>query len=173
MPHFDKPDKLTVSGMHRGAQRTLYDTRRDTEIPAQGLRLVVIRPADLDADGRGRLRRNQDTDLAALRRILARDSNEDRVCEVFRSWLLTEGWTLVDPADRWTDVEAVRDDERLICEAPRGAPARRGSTPISRAPRLTSERLMRPGAGPAVTRRAARRTATGPSDSDGAGRVSG
>lgn len=59
MPHFDKPDKLTVSGVHRGEQRALYDTRRDTEIPAQGLRLVVIRPADLDADGRGRLRRNQ------------------------------------------------------------------------------------------------------------------
>ncbi|WP_060886165.1 hypothetical protein [Streptomyces caniscabiei] len=117
MAHFDKPDKLTVSGVHRGEQRALYDTRRDIEIPARGLRLIVIRPADLDADGRGRLRRNQDADLAALRKILARDSDEDRVCDAFRTWLLTEGWTLVDPADRWTDVEAVRGDERLICEA--------------------------------------------------------
>ncbi|MFD7629916.1 hypothetical protein ACFV7Q_28510 [Streptomyces sp. NPDC059851] len=71
VPHFDKPDRLTVSGVHRGLQRALYDARRDTEIPAHGLRLVVVRPADLDADGRGRLRRNEAADLAALERILA------------------------------------------------------------------------------------------------------
>jgi hypothetical protein len=52
--HFDKPDRLTISGVHRGLQRALYDARRDTEIPAHGLRLVVIRPADLAADHRGR-----------------------------------------------------------------------------------------------------------------------
>ncbi len=28
--HFDKPDVLTVSGVHRGAQHALYDARRDT-----------------------------------------------------------------------------------------------------------------------------------------------
>ncbi|MFC4500725.1 MULTISPECIES: hypothetical protein [Streptomyces] len=117
MPHFDKPDRLTVSGVHRGEQRALYDARRDAEIPAHGLRLIVIRPADLDADGRGRLRRNQETDLAALRKILARDSDEDRVTDAFRTWLLADGWTPVDPTDRWTDLEAVRGSERLICEA--------------------------------------------------------
>lgn len=69
-PHFDKPDRLTVSGVHRGEQRALYDARRDTEIPAHGLRLVVIRPADLDADSRGRLRRTEESDLAALQKIL-------------------------------------------------------------------------------------------------------
>ena len=78
---------------------------------------MVIRPADLDADSRGRLRRNQGADLAALKKILARDSDEDRVTDAFRSWLLSEGWTPVDPTDRWTDLEAVRGDERLICEA--------------------------------------------------------
>lgn len=117
VPHFDKPDRLTVSGVHRGEQRALYDARRDTEIPAHGLRLIVIRPADLDADGRGRLRRNRETDLAALEKILARRSDEDRVTDAFRTWLLAEGWTPVDPTDRWTDLEAVRGDERLICEA--------------------------------------------------------
>ncbi|MEU9453096.1 hypothetical protein [Streptomyces sp. NPDC048277] len=117
MPHFDKPDRLTVSGVHRGEQRALYDARRDAEIPAHGLRLIVIRPADLDADGRGRLRRNQEADLAALKRILARHSDEDRVTDAFQTWLLAEGWTPVDPTDRWTDLEAVRGDERLICEA--------------------------------------------------------
>ncbi|MEU7606506.1 hypothetical protein [Streptomyces sp. NPDC041003] len=117
MPHFDKPDRLTVSGVHRGEQRALYDARRDTEIPTHGLRLVVIRPWDLDADGRGRLRRSEEADLAALTKILARGSDEDRVTDTFRTWLLAERWTPVDPTDRWTDLEAVRGGERLICEA--------------------------------------------------------
>ncbi|MFG3271456.1 hypothetical protein [Streptomyces luteogriseus] len=117
VPHFDKPDRLTVSGVHRGEQRALYDARRHTEIPAHGLRLIVVRPADLDSDGRGRLRRDEEADLAALRKILARDSDEDRVTDAFRAWLLGEGWTSVEPTDRWTDLEAVRGEERLICEA--------------------------------------------------------
>ncbi|WP_431780570.1 hypothetical protein [Streptomyces chumphonensis] len=71
MPHFDKPDRLTVSGVHRGEQRALYDARREELIPAHGLRLVVVRPADLAADGRGRLRRDEAADLAALEAILA------------------------------------------------------------------------------------------------------
>ncbi|WP_314612596.1 hypothetical protein [Streptomyces stackebrandtii] len=63
-PHFDKPNRLTVSGVHRGEQRALYDARRDEQIPEHGLRLVLIRPADLNSDGRGRLRRNEAADLA-------------------------------------------------------------------------------------------------------------
>ncbi|MFD8226624.1 hypothetical protein ACFV16_20910 [Streptomyces massasporeus] len=50
-------------------------------------------------------------------RVLARDSDEDRVTDAFRAWLLTEGWTPIEPTDRWTDLEAVRGEERLICEA--------------------------------------------------------
>jgi hypothetical protein len=34
------------------------------------MRLVVIKPSDLDATARGRLRRNMDHDLAAIRRQL-------------------------------------------------------------------------------------------------------
>lgn len=117
MPHLDKPDRLTVSGVHRGEKRTLYDARRDTDIPAHGLRLIIVRPADLDADGRGRLRRNEAADLAALQKILVRHSDEDRVTDAFRTWLLADGWTPVEPTDRWTDLEAVRGQERLICEA--------------------------------------------------------
>jgi hypothetical protein len=83
--HFDKPDGLTISGLHRGEQRALYDARRDIEIPAHGLRLVVIRPGDLNADSRGRLRRNTTVDLDAVRRLLARDSDEDRVVDAFRT----------------------------------------------------------------------------------------
>lgn len=70
-----------------------------------------------DADGRGRLRRNEEADLTALRKLLAQDSDEDRITDAFRTWLLAEGWTPVEPTDRWTDLEAVCGEERLICEA--------------------------------------------------------
>lgn len=69
-PHFDKPHRLTVSGVHRGVQRGIYDARRDERIPARGIRLVIITPGDLDASPRGRLRRNEDHDLPAIRRRL-------------------------------------------------------------------------------------------------------
>lgn len=71
VPHFDKPDRMTVSGVHRGEQRALYDARREEQIPAHGLRLVVVSPADLESDARGRLRRDRDRDIEVLRRLLA------------------------------------------------------------------------------------------------------
>lgn len=40
---FDKPGRLTVSGVHRGEQRRIYDQRRTELIPQHGLSLVVIR----------------------------------------------------------------------------------------------------------------------------------
>lgn len=64
--HFDKPAVMTVSGVHRGEQRRRYDERRDREIPANGLRLLVIKPDDLDATRRGRLRRVPEHDRHAL-----------------------------------------------------------------------------------------------------------
>lgn len=70
--HFDKPGKLTVSGVHRGIQRRIYDERRAAEIPAHGLRLVIVKPTDLAADRRGRLQRHRDNDLPALRALLRR-----------------------------------------------------------------------------------------------------
>lgn len=39
--HFDKPDVLTVSGVHRGIQRRLYDERRQELVPAHGLSLAI------------------------------------------------------------------------------------------------------------------------------------
>ena len=52
--HFDKPDRLTVSGVHRGQQRRLYDQRRRDLIPAHGLTLLIVRTAHLAIDRRGR-----------------------------------------------------------------------------------------------------------------------
>lgn len=66
VPFFDKPHRMTVSGVHRGEQRRLYDHRRETEIPRHGLRLVVIHADDLACDGRGRLHRAVERDRAVL-----------------------------------------------------------------------------------------------------------
>lgn len=68
--HFDKPDVLTVSGVHRGEQRRIYDRRRDELIPSHGLRLVVIRPGDLESSKQGQLTRDRTADLATLRAML-------------------------------------------------------------------------------------------------------
>jgi hypothetical protein len=40
---FDKPGRLTVSGVHRGEQRRLYDQRRQTILSSRGIDLVVLR----------------------------------------------------------------------------------------------------------------------------------
>ena len=75
--HFDKPDMLTVSGVHRGIQRRIYDDRRAAEVPGHGLRLVVVRPGDLMADKRGRLLRRREPDEAALRVLLLGEAHSD------------------------------------------------------------------------------------------------
>lgn len=74
--HFDKPDRLTVSGVHRGEQRRMYDERRERLIPEHGLRLVIIKPDDLSADTRGRLRRDRDRDSAAVQDLLLAERTE-------------------------------------------------------------------------------------------------
>lgn len=71
-PHFDKPDRLTVSGVPRGEQRHRYDLRREEVIPKHALRLVVVKPDDLDADSHGRLKRHEQADLEVLRRLARR-----------------------------------------------------------------------------------------------------
>jgi hypothetical protein len=40
--HFDKPHKNTISGVHRGDQRRLYDERKRAAARAQGFSLVVV-----------------------------------------------------------------------------------------------------------------------------------
>ena len=71
--HFDKPDVMTVSGVHRGEQRRIYDRRREIEIPAHELRLVIVAPSDLVSDRRGRLLRDRESDLMTLRAALLPD----------------------------------------------------------------------------------------------------
>lgn len=73
--HFDKPDRLTVSGVNRREQRALYDKRRSDEIPKHDLELVIILASQLDATPRGRLKRNRELDLTTIRELLAGQPN--------------------------------------------------------------------------------------------------
>jgi hypothetical protein len=43
VPHFDKPNKITVSGVSRRKQREIYDQRRLTVLPQHGVAVIVLR----------------------------------------------------------------------------------------------------------------------------------
>ena len=68
--HFDKPDKITVSGVHRGEQRKIYDERRRTTLPKMGIRLIEIDYTVFNCDGRGRIVRDKSNDLSVISKLI-------------------------------------------------------------------------------------------------------
>lgn len=66
-PFFDR--RQTVSGVGRGEQRRLYDERKRTVIPQQGLRLVVIEKSAFVVRSK-RIVRDYIRDLATVQRFL-------------------------------------------------------------------------------------------------------
>lgn len=68
--HFDKPDLFTVSGVHRGEQRKIYDQRRLEVLPKHGIRVLEISYSDFECDGRGRILRNYSSDLKNIITII-------------------------------------------------------------------------------------------------------
>lgn len=69
--HFDKPDEVTVSGVHRGEQRKIYDERRRVRLAENGICLIEIPYMDFNHNERnGRLIRNENTDKLAIRNRL-------------------------------------------------------------------------------------------------------
>lgn len=70
VPFFDKPGRVTVSGVSRGEQRALYDERRRQLIPQQGIRLIVMTLDDFEHK-RGKLVRDHDRDVATVAKLLA------------------------------------------------------------------------------------------------------
>jgi hypothetical protein len=69
---FDKPDKVTVSGVHRGEQRRIYDERRRKHLPENGVDLIEISYSDLVHDNQKRLTRDLAKDEKRVREILKR-----------------------------------------------------------------------------------------------------
>lgn len=68
--HFDKAEVLTVSGVHRGEQRRLYDARKAELIPVNGLRLVVIHK-DQFTVRRKHIVPDAERDMDIVRRVLS------------------------------------------------------------------------------------------------------
>lgn len=64
---FDKPNKITVSGVHRGEQRKIYDERRRKVLPKYNIHLVEISFSDFDYDKQKRIIRNQDKDIEIVK----------------------------------------------------------------------------------------------------------
>lgn len=69
--HFDKPDKMTVSGVHRGEQRKIYDQRRRDVLPANGIKLIEIDYTDF-THSKNRIVRDREKDLVVVRRMLCK-----------------------------------------------------------------------------------------------------
>lgn len=68
VPFFDR--RITAAGISRGEQRRIYDERRRTVLPEQGMRLAVICCSDLAHNGARRLLRDWERDERALRSAL-------------------------------------------------------------------------------------------------------
>jgi hypothetical protein len=68
---FDKPEKLTCSGVPRSKQRELYDQRRRDVLPAYGIRLIELPVTVFQHSAKKRLRRNRVDDEMIVRRELA------------------------------------------------------------------------------------------------------
>jgi hypothetical protein len=64
--HFDKPDVMTVSGVHRGEQRKIYDQRRRDVLPKHGINLVEIGYSDFEFDRSKKILRNSERDILII-----------------------------------------------------------------------------------------------------------
>lgn len=67
---FDKPHRMTVSGVHRGEQRRLYDDRKVRLAQAHGYTVVRV-PANVLVWRGRRLAKDRSVDLATLRGLIS------------------------------------------------------------------------------------------------------
>lgn len=67
---FDKPERITVSGVHRGEQRKVYDERRRMVLPEYNISLIEISYSDFSHDIQKRIIRNPKFDEALVRKKL-------------------------------------------------------------------------------------------------------
>ncbi len=67
---FDKPDRLTVSGVHRGQQREIYDLRRNQILPKHKIDLIVFQYTDFNFDRSKKIIRDSAFDTKVIRQKL-------------------------------------------------------------------------------------------------------
>lgn len=62
VPHFDKPNKMTISGINRGEQRAMYEQRKRDTLPKHGISIVEIDYSDFNHNGQKKIIRNPSAD---------------------------------------------------------------------------------------------------------------
>lgn len=67
---FDKPDRMTISGVHRGEQRKVYDERRRDILPKNGITLIEFSYSDFNHDRQKRIVRDQKQDIEVVKEKL-------------------------------------------------------------------------------------------------------
>lgn len=67
---FDKPNKMTISGVNRGEQRKIYDQRRRDELPKKGIKLIEISYSDFNYDKQKKIIRDEKKDLEIINEII-------------------------------------------------------------------------------------------------------
>lgn len=68
--HFDKPNKMTVSGVHRGVQRAKYEQLRRDLLPKHGIQLLELDYSLFEVNSQKKLVRNKRSDIKVLEGIL-------------------------------------------------------------------------------------------------------
>ncbi|MFZ4799127.1 MAG: hypothetical protein ACOYMA_16620 [Bacteroidia bacterium] len=63
---FDKPNKMTISGVHRGEQRKIYDERRRQVLQQNKIELIEISYLDFKHDKQKRILRNVEYDIKVV-----------------------------------------------------------------------------------------------------------
>ena len=111
---FDKPDVLTVSGVHRGAQRALYDERRQRLIPEHGLRLVTIPVTEFLLKGR-RIVRDRDRDLKIVERLLRQSNSESAIESALREFVAEREWEKFHSPENLAKSISIEAGELLEC----------------------------------------------------------
>lgn len=69
---FDKPDRQTVSGVHRGEQRKIYDQRRREILPKHGIILIEIPYHTFVCDRNDKIIRNPQLDEKTVKKLLSK-----------------------------------------------------------------------------------------------------
>jgi hypothetical protein len=68
--HFDKTHIMTISGVHRGEQRKIYDQRRRTVLPQKGIKLIEIPCNIFLCNNQNKIIRNSEKDLSIIKDFL-------------------------------------------------------------------------------------------------------
>lgn len=68
--YFDKPDRVTVSGVSRGEQRKIYDERRRKVLKDKDIDLIEIDYSQFEVNTKKELLRNKENDIVVLKLLL-------------------------------------------------------------------------------------------------------